>query len=110
MQSDSKVKTIKKQKVYKEQSVFKDLFCKEFKLFVNTPVYFVNCIMGAIMTVAISIILALSFKNYEEIKNVAFAIFTFVNLMMIGTAIPSSVSINVEGEKKLHCQKSSHSF
>lgn len=51
------------------------------------------------MTVAISIILALSFKNYEEIKNVAFAIFTFVNLMMIGTAIPSSVSINVEGEK-----------
>ena len=49
--------------------------------------------MGAIMTVAISIILALSFKNYEEIKNVAFAIFTFVNLMMIGTAIPSSVSI-----------------
>ena len=99
LQSDSKVKTIKKQKVYKEQSVFKDLFCKEFKLFVNTPVYFVNCIMGAIMTVAISIILALSFKNYEEIKNVAFAIFTFVNLMMIGTAIPSSVSINVEGEK-----------
>ena len=99
LQSNTKIKVKNKNDVFKEKSVFKDLINKEFKFFINTPIYFVNCIMGAIMTVAVSIILALSFKSYTEITNIAISIFTFINIMMIGVASPSSVSINVEGEK-----------
>lgn len=85
--------------LYKPNKLYLTLIKKEVKTILNSPVYFVNCVMGAILTVVFGILFGVMFKGGEvEMVSIAVAIFSLCNAFAVGVAPPSAISINVEGE------------
>lgn len=86
------------------RKVTRSLVKKDFMILINTPVYLVNCIMGAIMLVFFAVLYAVLAKNNGATASEAeifVGLFALSGAMMISIVPPSAVSVNVEGEKLL---------
>lgn len=93
-------KSGKKTVSFKTESVSKALIKKEFRTIVNSPIYFLNTLSGAILSVVFAVVFGIMFKgeDFVEFKSLAVTIFAILMVFMTGVAPTSSVGINVEGE------------
>ena len=80
----------------------------EFKRLINSKVYFINSIMGSIMSVVGSAVFLISFNGpmasaspeaAEQMKLLAVPIFVMVVMLIIGLGNPTTGSINIEGKQ-----------
>ena len=98
----NKAKRSNKPLIYKKSAVMASLLKKEAKNFMLTPMYFMNGIIGPLMTIIISAIVANVYKSLEGIefaKNILITCQVFSVGMCLGIAPTTAVSINIEGSK-----------
>ena len=103
-------KVIKKKKekikpyIYHPRNVYFTLLKKEFKTLINMPVYFVNTIIGGVLSFVIALTIGIitndiSSPELSAVKELMVVVFTLSSIFTFSVAPPTSVSINVEGEK-----------
>ncbi len=99
----TKVKNKPSPIVYKNKSVFANLFKKEITTFFSSPVYCVNGLMGLIMSVVCTIICVTTFFEISItepiVKDIFAAIMAYCVAMCLGIAPTTSVTISMEGGK-----------
>lgn len=92
-----------KQLKYIRLSLVKSLLKKESKKFFSSAIYFINCLIGPFLSIAISIALALTFKsqiaNNSIPAEMVYAIFLCGSMLTICMMPASASSISIEGEK-----------
>ena len=91
-----------KQLKYTSLSVTKSLLKKESKKFFSSAIYFINCLVGPFLSIALSITLSLTFKK-QIVSNVIpaeiiYAIFLCSSMLTICMMPSSASSISVEGK------------
>ncbi|MDE6583138.1 MAG: hypothetical protein K2K31_00595 [Clostridia bacterium] len=88
--------------VFKKKSVFANLLKKETSTLFNNTVYCINCLMGPIMAIVVTvtcIIVYSSINFFPEAPNIIMPIYVFGVCMCLGIAPTTSVSVSMEGTK-----------
>lgn len=104
MLSSSKSKKSNKPLSFKQCSVQNHLLKNEFKMLVNNPVYFMNGIMGSLISITITLVCFAIYKQFPEMditKTIFSVIVCYSVALCYGVSPTSSVSINMEGTKFL---------
>ena len=101
----AKVKSVK-DKDYKQKSVRKALIAKEFRRFVASPIYMLNCGIGLLIAVALGVaalifhtqLSQLTSELSEFIGDRTGIIVAGVTLFALNIATPTAVSVSLEGK------------
>ena len=101
----SSAKKSKKPLSYNQFSIFKSLIKKEAKTFFNTPIYFINSIIGPILVIVLAISMGIGEKQISMTLDSSFPSEYFIIMyvcfssMCLGIGVPTSASISIEGKK-----------
>ena len=99
IKANAKIKPLK----FNERSTFNNLFRKEVKTFFNSPVYCINCLMGNIMCIVVTVICLVLYNQLKMLGGVVVPIMAAIEVfgvaMCTGIAPTTSVSVSMEGSK-----------
>jgi len=85
----------------KERGQLKALVFREFKRLINCPIYVLNCVVGGIMTLLISIVFAIllgSETGIQEISEIVAVVMSFIVGAFASMTPTTSSSISIDGK------------
>ena len=89
---------------YKKSKVLQSLIKKESKTFFFTPAYFINCLIGPLIVIVLSIAMAITTNQTYDVSqsvppNFYIVMYICFSSICMGIANPTSSSISIEGNK-----------